>query len=109
MTEQPIRPVSEYCDALVQYATALQRCAEEGNPGPFGSADEASEIAEALFKLNLWGRKSNLLWRLIYLGQDLRTEKCPTHQGRWSGYGYGDNTCECQVGLDITGWLPNGE
>ena len=46
--------------------------------------------------------KSALLDRLLYCGESLRTEMCPTHKGRWSGL-FG----ECEHGCQLTGWLPN--
>lgn len=49
--------------------------------------------------------KSCLLDRLIYGGETLRTEKCPQHQGRWSGCRF--EPCECSHGSCVTGWLPN--
>jgi hypothetical protein len=56
--------------------------------------------------------KSNLLYRLLYLGERLRTEPCPRHRGVWSGYKDSAPFCDCQylesgtVGFDVTGWLP---
>jgi len=52
--------------------------------------------------------KSCLLDRLIYGGETLRKEMCPTHQGHWSGCNIsGENPCECQHDTCITGWLRN--
>jgi hypothetical protein len=52
--------------------------------------------------------KSCLLDRLIYGGEQLRKEICPTHKGQWSGCNIsGEKTCECQHDTCITGWLPN--
>lgn len=51
---------------------------------------------------------SCLLYRMVYLGESLRTEVCPLHKGRWSGIRFTacphgcDSTCGCS-----TGWLPN--
>lgn len=50
--------------------------------------------------------KSNLLSRLIYSGEQLRTTPCPKHKGRWSGCVW-DAQCECMCGSNVTGWLPN--
>jgi hypothetical protein len=53
--------------------------------------------------LNL--QKSNLLWRLIYRGQPLRTEMCPLHQGQWSGCAWDPCPHGCSDGNNVTGWL----
>jgi hypothetical protein len=96
-----VAPVSKVCAAIGDYVTALR---EGGEDGPYsGSAAEA--IREHGPVLLFFARKSNLLWRLIYLGQPLRTQKCPEHRGHWSGCDV-PGTCACQVGTDVTGWLP---
>lgn len=97
-----VAPVSEYCRAIEDYIRAL---AADGAGSP--STDALNEIARTLAKglHGVYFAKSNLLYRLLYLGQPLRTEKCPEHDGQWSGYGW-DEPCACQVGNDITGWLP---
>ncbi len=62
--------------------------------------------------------KSNLLYRLIYLGERLRTEKCPVHDGHWVGCAFG-TYCDCQKVIDpedglvyydsnVCGWLLDG-
>lgn len=59
--------------------------------------------------------KSNLLYRLIYLGEPLREVKCPKHDGHWSGCKWRDY-CDCQKVINpddglvyydsnVTGWL----
>lgn len=105
---EPIRPVSEYCHALRQYADALRECADGGEPGPFGSTEICRDVADALQSLSFAAGKSNLLSRLIYQREDLRTRRCPTHKGRWSGIAYDENRCACEDrGGNLTGWLPN--
>jgi hypothetical protein len=52
-------------------------------------------------------RKSNLLARLIYGGQQVRTRPCPVHKGHWSGCAWEKLACGCLDGCNITGWLPN--
>lgn len=60
--------------------------------------------AEAVRRVFLLIRKSSLLGRLIYGGESLRTEKCPTHEGVWRGIpGPAPLDCAC----DMTGWLPS--
>ena len=95
----PIRPVSEYCKAFDTWARVISESDDK----------QLQEIAENSFAIRLAISKSNLLYRLIYLGEDLRTEKCPIHKGTWSGYGNCQNDPPCNSGLDITGWLPNDD
>jgi hypothetical protein len=50
--------------------------------------------------------KSSMLDRLLYGGETLRTAKCPTHKGHWSGLGIE----RCPHGCGHTGWLrPEGD
>lgn len=69
-------------------------------PGPI-------ERAKTISQVFLWIRKSDLLDRLLYQGQKLRTERCPVHDGRWSGLEHPTNYCE--HGCGFTGWLPEPE
>jgi hypothetical protein len=55
-------------------------------------------------------RKSNLLARLLYGAQEIRTTPCPIHKGVWSGCMWPDDPkdmCACMDGCNVTGWLPN--
>jgi hypothetical protein len=52
--------------------------------------------------------KSNLLARLLYSGEKLRTKMCPEHKGTWSGIEWGpDGACphKCQ----LTGWVQESD
>jgi hypothetical protein len=63
-------------------------------------------------------RKSNLLYRMLCRGEELRMRPCPTHKGR-HGSRVPDavlengvlqklpRVCECQCEDYLTGWLPN--
>ena len=107
---EPVRPVSQYCQAFRVWRAALREAIERGDfdeRGELGlrTKEHYQEVIDGLAQAELAIYKSNLLARLIYGGQELRTEKCPVHQGHWSGWAWGDE-CECQDGPDITGWLP---
>jgi hypothetical protein len=78
----------------------------------YGSAEKEDENRAALgnqasyvfFQI----RKSNLLSRLIYAGEPVRTKPCPVHKGRWSGCTLPEDTkCDgaCMHGSNVTGWL----
>lgn len=53
-------------------------------------------------KLSIAIEKSSLLYRLLYLGEPLRTQKCPVHLGVWHGI----QPVPCPHGCGLTGWLP---
>lgn len=80
---QPVLPLHRVCDALTKWSEV------SGERMPIG----------AIYK-------SNLLHRMLYLGEKLRTIKCPAHNGRWSGCKE-LGTCACQSGWNVTGWLPD--
>jgi hypothetical protein len=93
---QPVMPISEYCRGLETWA----RCIEEANETK--QTRHGSAYAPVLGELLRDIRKSDLLWRLLYDGQQLRTRKCPLHRGHWAGV-----TSEvCPHGCGHTGWLP---
>ena len=119
------RAVNEYCDILWQWLDLIieQSRTERGK-------DAFKAIASVAWEIKISIKKSNYLYRRLYLGQAHRTRKCPRHNGRWSGYGFGpDKWCPCSRGglgdlseptwdssqrggwirgLDLTGWLPEG-
>lgn len=107
---EPVMPVSRYCDAFSKWAGALAERATRETDGDKHFRDaNLDAIAKLALTIELAIRKSNLLYRLIYAGQPIRTQMCPIHKGHWSGYGHGGHPCECQDGYDITGWLPTHE
>jgi hypothetical protein len=97
-----VAPVSEYCRAIEQYMQAL---AQDGAGSPSG--ERLNEIARELKFTTAYFAKSNLLYRLLYLGQPLRTEKCPIHDGHWAGCPAPDDYCPhgCTVAGNTTGWI----
>lgn len=94
--EEPVMPVSRYCKALETWAKAVQQCHD----------GRLLEVAKHFDEIAMAIRKSNLLFRLIYLGEQIRTVPCPVHKGVWSGC-KPDGECECMSGFNVTGWLPN--
>jgi hypothetical protein len=115
---EPVMPVRQYCAALNLWASAQRdkatRLAEIENPGPYEieSAKDAARFANEVGHVFLQIEKSNLLHRLIYQRESLRTEACPVHKGKWSGCVWDDKPCGCQgvqaggFGSNVTGWLP---
>lgn len=113
--KEPVRPVSQYCQAFRDWAKAIQQKVKEieaiEEPGPADHYDleQWKPLGDLAWRLELSIYKSNLLYRLIYAGDELRTKKCPKHDGRWSGcVGFNEVDCGCVYHGNITGWLPNG-
>jgi hypothetical protein len=113
---EPVQPVTRYCERLLQYAAALdvaiQRHPPEPNEGPhdptcgpFGSVETAVMVRDALRELGHWAPKSNVLGRLLYGDEPLRTRECPEHEGRWSGCHMEACPHGCDDGSNWTGWL----
>lgn len=101
---EPVRAVSEYCNAFRAWRDAIAQRVERE---PEDSENQRwTDYLEALDELHLPIVKSNLLARLIYGGEELRTEPCPEHKGHWSGCVWEDLPCGCVVGANVTGWLP---
>lgn len=96
---QPVMPVSRYCDALETWMRQVVALNRDPQTPEWSHGHRYFTI---LSNIATDIRKSNLLWRLIYAGEPLRTEPCPKHQGRWSGI------LPCEHGCDSTGWLPAG-
>lgn len=95
---QPVLPISKYCNAFRTWFDCMADA----------QIDTDNKSTSEFFRyLGVDISKSNLLYRLIYLGEELRTEKCPEHKGHWSGISF-DNPCPhgCDVSDgNITGWL----
>lgn len=108
---EPVRPVSHYCERLALYPEALDIAIAEHNPemggvcGPFGSKEQAIVVRDGLRELAHWAIKSNLLARLLYADEPLRTERCPEHKGRWSGCHLEPCPHGCNDGSNLTGWI----
>lgn len=100
---EPVLPISKVCDGLARYVQALT---ENESDGPYG-AEAGAALRQHGAVIIMFARKSNLLWRLLYAGEKLRTRKCPEHDGHWSGCKPEPCPHGCSFGSDVTGWLPN--
>ncbi len=124
---EPVMPVGQYCAALNLWASALRMKSDRltafaraevkrsADRAASDAADEAFKFANAVDWVFMHIGKSNLLSRLIYEGESLRTEICSVHKGRWSGCAWPEkdaDACACQrmqrgaIGSNVTGWLP---
>lgn len=93
---EPVMPISRYCDALGIWADVVSR----------NATSALAKAARAFPAIHLAIRKSNLLARLLYDGQQLRSMPCPEHDGRWSGC-FDHCPHGCTDNENVTGWLPN--
>ena len=96
---EPVRAVSEYCRAFRAWGEAIKQRVDREPEDP--ETDRWREYLSALETLNLPIVKSCLLARLIYGGEELRTEPCPEHKGHWSGCVWEDLPCGCVVGANL--------
>ena len=88
--EAPKLPVSEFCEKFRAWAELL--------------SEKDADFRDAWEYVSMQIEHSNLLWRLLYAGEAVRTKPCPIHKGRWSGCGP-DPGCGCWSYGNITGWL----
>jgi len=105
LREQGYIRIETFCHAMDTWA---QVCQEELPTDHEHHRRWRKDFEEHWRFIRLAIAKSCLLDRLIYGGEQLRQEMCPTHQGRWSGCNItGEKPCKCQHDTCITGWLPN--
>lgn len=92
--------------ATTAYGQALQGKppSEVASHRDFLAWKRGVELSESVRDVFLQIRKSNLLARLLYGGEKLRTEMCPEHKGVWSGLEGLRN--RCPHGCQLTGWIP---
>lgn len=103
--DEPVIPVSEACAAI----EAWGRACSDNHPELDERFVTQEQRTGAIWRdsgtfLLLHAAKSNMLARLLYGREKLRTAKCPEHDGRWQGLEFGDNVCS--YGCGLTGWLP---
>jgi guanosine-3',5'-bis(diphosphate) 3'-pyrophosphohydrolase len=103
---EPVMPVSRYCAAMRTWFTvtaeALSSTSDElRKEGMNESAMDYARMASDRMRTVIAIEKSNLLYRLIYAGEELRKDACPRCKGHWSG-----RYPPCQL-CGNTGWLPN--
>lgn len=103
---EPVKPIGEYCEAFRTWQVAIEDAYERETKPHLKVEFEA--MVRDIGNTRLHIAKSNLLARLLYAGEELRTEPCPIHNGHWSGCAWGDDRCpHCMSGDNVTGWVPN--
>lgn len=91
-------PINRFCDAISTWFSCIIRMNDEMGDGERWC--QGSSYFQELPHIEIDIRKSNLLWRLLYEGERLRTVKCEVHKGHQT-FNL-DNRNEC--GCDGTGW-----
>ena len=94
---EPVMPIGRYCEALATWGRCIEQLWASDGDEAHGAA-----YARHAMHISIDITKSNLLYRLLYLGEPLRQQKCPIHSGHWSGY----PNEPCPHGCGHTGWLP---
>jgi hypothetical protein len=103
---EPVLAAS-HCNAFRAWADAIRdRVKREPD---HEEAERWRSCSEAIDRLCLYIVKSNLLARLIYCGEEVRTKPCPEHEGHWSGCTWEQLPCGCVAHGNVTGWLPDDE
>jgi len=97
----PVMPLTKFCKTMQTWAHCIQDSVQESTDYQHGQA-YADHLGHILMDIE----KSNLLARLFYGQEKLRTKKCPVHNGHWSGIEHDGNTCS--HGCELTGWLKEG-
>lgn len=103
--KEPVLPLSKFCEAMTTWFRALEKNNTDEalrvirDPHPWRPDNQhGHKYHEHIPKILVDIKKSNLLARLLFGGEKLRTEMCPTHKGHWSG-------TDCEEGCQGTGWL----
>jgi hypothetical protein len=102
----PVMPITFVCDALKTWARLYAAPAQP--PEDEEMNKRRLDIGEKASFVFLQIMKSNLLNRMLYVGEAVREEPCPIHKGRWSGCKLiSDMECKgaCASGSNVTGWL----
>ena len=98
---EPVLPLSRFCSTM----NAWRECIVKNNTDPALAryANHGHQYYEFLEDVYMDIRKSNLLARLFFGKEPLRTRMCPIHKGHYDGNAMFFNKCP-QL-CDGTGWL----
>lgn len=104
---EPVLPLNRVCDAFGHWFRAIEAL-NKREPRDSGDKPEyrvGHRWHAYLRDIQLAIRKSSMLGRLIYEGENLRTVECPEHKGKWSGLDHPEHPCP--HGCHMTGWIPD--
>lgn len=104
--KEPVLPLDSVCDAIEVW----MKCIEENNTDPAlrrHDREQGYGYFKFLNHMRIDIRKSNLLGRLLYAKEPLRTRMCPLHKGHYDGEAMFFQKCPHLC--DGTGWLRERE
>ena len=100
--KEPVLPLGKFCHAMERWMD----CIVKNNTDPTlmqGEAGHGYGYFRSLSQMRIDIRKSNLLGRLLYAKEPLRTRMCPLHKGHYDGEAMFFKKCPHLC--DGTGWL----
>ena len=98
----PVLPLQDFCDAMDTWMDCIVKNNTDLNLKR-GGRDQGNKYFAFLNHMRIDIMKSNLLGRLLYAKEPLRTRMCPVHQGHYSGEAMFFEKCPHLC--DGTGWL----
>lgn len=104
--KEPVLPLGKFCYAMERWMD----CIVKNNTDPTlmqGEAGHGYRYFRSLSQMRIDIRKSNLLGRLLYAREPLRTRMCPLHKGHYDGETMFFKKCPHLC--DGTGWLRERE
>ncbi len=96
----PVMPLARFCTAIEQWMD----CIEKLNLGEPDGLAQGHFYYMHLRQIRTDIRKSNLLARLLLVGEAIRTESCPEHKEHLDSQAMFFS--KCPHGCGGTGWLP---
>jgi hypothetical protein len=99
---QPVLPLRSFCKAIETW----MECIIKNNTEPElvrHDLESGRRYYKHLPQLKIDIRKSNLLGRLLFAKESLRSKMCPKHKGHWDGRAMFFEKCPHDCGG--TGWL----
>src|SRR5260370_17317421 len=99
---EAVLPLGNFCHAMELWMD----CIVKNNTDPTltqQGINHGQKYFESLKFMRVDIRKSNLLGRLLYAKEPLRTRMCPLHKGHWNGQAM--LLQKCHLLCDGTGWL----
>ena len=104
--KEPVLPLHNFCQAMQLWF----ECIVKNNSDPAlrrHDGEQGYNYFKFLQQMRIDIRKSNLLGRILYGKEPLRTRMCPVHKGHYNGEAM--FFTKCPHSCDGTGWLRERE
>lgn len=106
--KEPVLPLHKFCGAIELW---MDRIVKNNTDAALlrgeGGQEQGHEYFKFLNQMRIDIRKSNLLGRMLYAKEPLRTRMCPLHKGHYNGEAMFFQKCPHLC--DGTGWLRERE